>query len=163
MEQLKNLFSSDEKVIDTPIMKVKGNVLAFNDYFLQISNISQVSIAPGSKRNYPVSAIAAVLGGLLIISLKSFIAILIGLMVAGFGGYMLYNTYTKNSNSGENMVIHLNSGSIFYINFKERTFLNKVMEVLKDCSNSSKSNYVIDVKNSVITVGDENKIEFKQA
>ena len=35
MEQFKNLFSSDEKVIDTPIMKVKGNILAFNDYFLQ--------------------------------------------------------------------------------------------------------------------------------
>lgn len=84
-------------------------------------------------------------------------------MIAVFGAYVLYNTYTKNSNSGENMVIHLNSGSIFYINFKDRTFLNNVMEVLKDCANSSKSNYVIDVKNSVITVGDENKIDFKQA
>jgi len=56
------LLANEEKVIDTPTLKIEKNILCFKDYFLQISNISQVSIAPVSGKETTIPYICFRIG-----------------------------------------------------------------------------------------------------
>lgn len=147
---LTKMLEKQEKAIDTPELKINDNILSFEDYFIQISNISQVTIAPLPKQTYPPLAFLLFVIGLGFMSMKNPVGILLGLCVASVGGYMLYRVYKYNEERGERLSIQMNSGGIFRFNCKDRRFLNEVMEVLKDCANSQKGSMIIDMKNSVI-------------
>lgn len=56
------------------------------------------------------------------------------------------------------MTILLNSGSSFHLYSPNYDFLDDVMKVIMSCADSGRANYVIDLKNSVITVGNYNKV-----
>lgn len=58
----------DSKVqeINTPKLIVKENVIAFTDYFIQISNISEASISPIPAAPYPIIAIVLLLIGVIL-------------------------------------------------------------------------------------------------
>ncbi|MBB6214126.1 hypothetical protein HNQ80_000195 [Anaerosolibacter carboniphilus] len=161
-EQLLNnfekLLQNEEKAINTPSLQIKGNVLSFKDYFIQISNISQVSIAPVAKQPYPILAFVLIVFGLMLFTVDSSFGVMLGMLLAGYGGYILYKVHTRNANRGDNLTIGLNSGSVFRFNFKNREFLDEVMEVLQSCANNRNSNVIIDFQNSVVTMGDQNRV-----
>ena len=153
------LLANEEKVIDTPALKIENNILYFEDYFLQISNISQVSIAPVKKLPYPIFAFVLVIIGVLLLSFHSQVGIIIGILLIVSGGYSLYRVHIRNSDLGEVLSIELNSGSIFWFTVKSRPFLNEIIDVLQSCANNKLGNCIIDIQNSVVTMGDKNLVE----
>lgn len=153
---------SSDRIINTPHMNIQENILSFKDYFIQISNIAQVSIDAAEKEKFSTLAIGSVLLGMMIFSMDILSEFILGIILTGLGGYALYKTYKRNMERGENLTIQLNSGSIFRINFKTRDFLNEVMEVLKYCANNKDYNATIDIQNSVVTLGNENQIEVEK-
>jgi hypothetical protein len=152
------LLASEEKAINTPTLKIEDNILYFEDYFLQISNISQVSVAPIKKRAYPMFAFVLVIIGLLLLLSHNEFGIIVGILLIACGGYFIYRVYVQNSNLGEALRIELNSGSIFRFIVINRPFLNEIITVLQSCANKKISNIIIDMQNSIITVGDKNVV-----
>ncbi|MGS0763162.1 hypothetical protein [Syntrophomonas curvata] len=153
------LLASEEKVIDTATLKIEKNILCFKDYFLQISNISQVSIAPVKKHSYPIFAFVLVIIGILLARSHYEGGVTVGILLIVCGGFFIYTVYKKNSDLGEVLSIELNSGSIFWFIVKDRPFLNEIIDVLQSCANNKLANYIIDIQNSTITVGDKNVVE----
>jgi len=158
-ELLKDFDADKKKTIDTPTLNISDNILYFKDYFLLISNISQVSIAPLKDAPYPRWAIILILLGFAAMSTELIIP---GILAISIGGLFIYTTYKKNLNKSERLVIELNSGNIFSFVFEDRDFLNDVLEVLMDCANRGTSNATIDIQNSIITFGDQNYVEMSE-
>jgi len=85
--------------------------------------------------------------------------VVVGILLIVCGGFSIYTVYKKNSDLGEVLSIELNSGSIFWFIVKNRAFLNEIIDVLQSCANNKLANYIIDIQNSTITVGDKNVVE----
>lgn len=149
--------------IKTDQMAIRNNTLAFENHFLQISNISQVSKSRQPKRAYSKMSfilviIGAILLALFLIDPKLWV-IALGLTLIAIGGVKLAKVDRYNRNLGGYLTILLNSGGVFHLFSPSYDFLDDVMAVIMNCADSGRSNYVIDLKNSVITVGDYNRVE----
>ena len=154
------LFKHKGKHIDTPSLTVKDNILSFKDYFLLISNISQVSVEYPQKRSYKNALIMLILGIVVLIALNFGAALtVIGIVLILAGILLIAVIYNYNSTLGQYLAIMLNSGSLFYFNSRNQAFLYEVMETLKYCANNPNSSYTMDFKNSVVTIGSHNEIK----
>ena len=158
IEKLINFGNKEEKEIDTPIFKIKENILTFGDNLIQISNISQVSIYPIAKQPIPMYIPIIILIGMFFISSRGNNMKFMGFVILGLGIYLGYKLYEKNANRGDILRIQLNSGFKFSIICNDKAFLSNVIDVLKDCFNNNKSIATIDFKNSIVTIGEQNKV-----
>ncbi|MBU5676808.1 hypothetical protein KQI88_10295 [Alkaliphilus sp. MSJ-5] len=158
IERFFNFNNKEEKEIDTPVFKIKDNILTFENNLIQISNISQVSIYPAAKRPVPTYIPIIILIGLIFISFGSNNMKFIGFLFSGIGIYLGYKVYERNANRGDILRIQLNSGFNFSIICKDKDFLYNIIDVLKDCFNNNKSIATIDFQNSVVTIGEQNKV-----
>jgi len=158
---LTKIMNKDEKIIDTPTLKIKDNILSFENYFILVSNISQVSIAPVTKRPFPKISILLIVIGLLFFTMDRLPFLIIALAFIGGGLYLIYANTQENSNRGDNLSIQMNSGEYFIFNCKDRDFLVKIMDVLQSCANKLLTEAKIDLTNSVINYGDNNLISNK--
>lgn len=89
----------------------------------------------------------AVVVGVLLLFAGNIISI-IGGFIAAIGGWILYKTYKGNQETGEFLVIELNSGSKVYFYQKNHAFLLEIMEVMTNCINNN-SNKIYTVTRSV--------------
>ena len=146
--------NSKSQEIKTSTLTVKDNIIAFTDYFIQISNISEAAIAPIPQLPYPSIAIVLCIIGLLLtfmgIGHAASVAI-VGLILLVVGVISIYKIYQKNKNRGEVLILGLNSGKSFYFKCHDKLFLRKVLDVLKSCVNKEVHSIVVDFSNSVIT------------
>lgn len=136
----------EQKLIDTPTFQVKDNTLWFEHYFLQISNISQVSAR--EAETIPVRyAVACIVVGLLFLSAKLF---WVSFLAIGIGAALFYYIYHKKQNPEYNLYIGLNSGQVFRFHCATEGFANAVMEALRECINSPHASINVDFANSEI-------------
>lgn len=153
--------------IDTNNFQVKENTLWFPDYFLQISNIAQVSTTKYNKEAYPSSVVWMILGGLLCFSgtRLSFVFVLIGLGLWAGAAYTIYSVYQRNQAKEDKryLKIILNSGNSFYFHCRTKEFADRVMEALRECVNNPHANFTVDFKenqitNSTVVIGNSNEV-----
>lgn len=160
-------MNSKAQEINTPTLTIKDNVIAFTDYFIQISNISEAAIAPIPQLPYPIIAFILCIIGLLLTFMgmgHTASSVILGLIFLVIGVMIIYHIYLKNKNRGEVLILSLNSGKSFYFKCYDKFFLAKVLDVLKSCVNKEVHSIVVDFSNSVITNspivgGDKNQVE----
>ena len=155
--------------IVTSTLTVKDNIIGFQNYFIQISNISEIGKAPIPKLGYPIPAIVFFIVGLVMLSAGIYgspAMVITGLVLMAICVLFIFSTWKKNQNRGEVLIIGLNSGKRFYFRCYNKAFLSKVLNVLKSCVNSKNQNIMVDFSNSVITnspivSGSDNDIDVK--
>ncbi|EOH72843.1 DUF6232 family protein [Enterococcus malodoratus] len=105
---------------------IKNNVLHFDQISIQISNISRVYTG-SRKLKLPISIIIVFIVSLMLLGLQP----LIGLIGAVLSGAYLFSIYKHYSNSKQYLVINLNSGQYYSINFKDKDFMEQVRSALE--------------------------------
>lgn len=130
------ITNNQKDKIETKELKISKNIFAYNNSFIPLSSISRVGVVKESVQEYPVKAIVAVIIGVLLFFVGNIITI-IGALVAAAGGWILFKTYKGNQETGEFLVIELNSGSWVYFYQKNHDFLLEIMEVMTNCINNN--------------------------
>lgn len=158
MLNLENL--DKQKLINTPNFQVKDNTLWFKDYFLQVSNISQVSAREVQQPSYMPIAASLVVLGLLLMMLRIYF---VGFILALAGGTVGYFWYKQKKKEPEfDLFITLNSGNVFRFHCKTQRFATRVMDALRECINMPNASISVDFTNSHISgniaVGENNMI-----
>lgn len=143
-----NIGNSKTEKIITNELKIGGNVFIFNESAIQLCNISRVSLAKAPKEPYQLMHIIMVLVGLLMIFSGSVVT-LVGILVTGVGGVLLYNTYAKNQDTGEYLVLELNSGKSILLYCKTHNFAVELVDTIINCINAGKE-YKINMDNCKI-------------
>lgn len=141
-----------EKNIITPQLVIAGNIMAWKDSVLQLSNVSSVSTVPLEPIPFPSWALLALLVGLIIFK-ASWLAAVAFIAVAVVG--ILY-WYQKNENlkMQKNLIILMNSGMTFSFLFNDQKFLNKVFGVLSSIiaeGGKEERHVKININNSTIS------------
>ena len=155
MEELKKINADD--------FQIEENLISFHDSMLQISNISQVDVAPAPKKKINSNAIIAIILGLFAVIIPGLQMLGIVVVVCGIGYFIWYSASASNEDIYLN--ISLNSGRVYSIICKDKEFLKEVMQVIKYCINNHFTQLVqidfdnCEIQNSPIVVGNENKVE----
>lgn len=126
--------SRKNREIQTEYLKVHGNCMEFGETVIQLSNISLLSIENIAPTAFPIWGALVALVGLLLLSLKATMAVVLGLILIVGGAASIYLWYNqrKKDEQRKKLVIAPNSGHIFTIVFDDQAFLEKVIGVLKD-------------------------------
>lgn len=141
-----------KKEINTPELSIAGNVMAWKNTIIQLSNISSLSTVALDPLKFPFWTILVILGGFVIISESVGITFLIWIIAAA----IIYFWYKKNQELAKqtNLIIMMNSGKIFVIGFKDKAFLEKVYGLLSSIiaeGNNPSEHIRININNSTIS------------
>lgn len=117
-----------EKEIITPQLTIAGNIMAWKDSIIQLSNICSISTVPLGLTPFPIWTLLLFLIGIYIFNVSWMIAIAIVAVVVIF----ILNWYQKNEKlkKQKNLIILMNSGITFSFLFNDQKFLNQVFGVL---------------------------------
>ena len=127
-------------------LSIDNKVIYYGSSFIIIDNISWISVSPIPPNNSWITALiigmcSLVLCTVIPAAFLVFIICLIWLIVVCVG----------NSNKGENLSIHLNSGHNIYFSCKDRDFMirvmNKLIDTIKEGTNAK---YTISFKDCTI-------------
>lgn len=154
---------SEIKKINTENFKIENNLISFSNSLIQVSNISQVNIAPVPKKKFNFWSLLLLGLGVMLIQSYSEIQKYIGAMcIVALIAYIFYFFYTNSDKKYLN--IFLNSGNVYCIVCKDSQFLDRVMRVIEYCINNHYTQSVtIDfnncrVFNSPVIVGSKNRV-----
>lgn len=147
-KDITNIFDSNEEEIVTDIFSIKDNVLHFARVSIQLSNISRVYTGQ-RKLNLPIPIIIIFIVSLLIISLQP----VIGLIGMGLSGLYLYMLFQKYNNNKQFLIINLNSGYNYLINFKDGDFMEQVRTALEKAF-SKNTSATVNIAEQKIVYGD---------
>ena len=150
-KDLTSLFDSNEEEIVTELFSIKDNVLHFDQISIQISNISRVYTGE-RKLIRPIPVIIVFIVSIMILRFQ----LIIGLIGAGLSGAILFNIYQRHNNSKQYLVINLNSGQNYSINFKEREFMEQVRSTLEKAF-SKNTSATINIEKQQIIKGDQHQ------
>lgn len=120
----------DSKTIETELLKVRGDLIIWQNTMIQISNIAMISTDDILGKPFPIwSAIILFLGAIIIGSNK-----VIGISLILLGGIWIAWWYKQNQQRKEYKMLNflLNSGDKFSLVFYDQDFLKKVTTVLRD-------------------------------
>ena len=108
--------------------------MEFEDTIIQLSSISLVSTHSITLTKFPTWSIAAIIVGVLLLTLQSVPMVLLGLVVAAAGAFAIYTWYqqVEREKTIKKLVISTNSGQTFSILFYNGEFLETVIRVLKE-------------------------------
>ncbi len=118
-----------EKSIETSELLVKGNIMSWEGMMIQLSNVSCVSTAPVEEIAFPLFSIIILIIGLVALTQKPIIGIL---LLAG-GVAWIYGWYYFNNQRKSNTILSivLNSGNNLQFIIGNKSFLDKVLQVLE--------------------------------
>lgn len=121
--------NSQQLVIDTPRLFVKGNIMCWDGMMIQLSNVSCISTMSLVRSPFPLYSIALLLIGLFAFKINIFFAIL--LLAAG--AFWIYIWYQTNEERKRNTILNivLNSGNQLQFTINNKEFLNNVLKVLE--------------------------------
>ncbi len=136
--------ASQQIVIETPQLLIKGNIMSWKGTMIQFSNISCISTRPLAQTVFPSSSLTLLLIGFvafifsLLMSITHnlplmFIGLLASISCSGLGAAMIYTWYKTNEERKKNTVLNIvmNSGNNFQFVIKNSDFLDKVLKVLE--------------------------------
>ena len=152
----------EAKKINTDNFQIENNFISFHDSILQISNISQVNIAPAPKKKFNSNAIIAIIIGVMALIIPGLQMIGIVILGCGIGYCVWYKAMCSDEETYLN--ISLNSGRVYSIICKDKDFLRDVMQVIKYCINNHYNQIVsidfndCNITNSPIISGNNNKV-----
>ncbi|WP_270658177.1 hypothetical protein [Eubacterium callanderi] len=155
--------TKDKNLIDTPTLKIEKNVVRYIDAFIEISNISQVTVAPVPKDTFPVWSIILIVIGIIVGSMG--FGSMVAFLFIGIGAAVIIYWYIKNNDTGNRLNIFTNAGTVVSFYGKDKKFLTEVMEVLIYCANNSFGKQIIinmkdgQITNSPIILGDHNTVK----
>ena len=138
----------DKKEIETEYLKIKGNLISWENTIIQISNIAMISTTDLNKAPFPIWVLAIILVG--VICSESIIAFSVILwLIAGIWLFLWYNT-RKKQESLKKLNFVLNSGMTFTLIFNDKLFLSHVVDILTSLLESSERNMNItfDIKDN---------------
>lgn len=151
-------LNKNSKTIETDYLKVKGNLISWQDTIIQISNVTMISTSM-DKESFPLLSLVFLLGGLALMNVSSFL----GWVLLAIGVAMIALWYRKSQKLKEQRKLNftLNSGRIFTLVFQDKKFLNEVLEVLTGILETSSRNeyYTFNIKDNTIQQNCNNKIE----
>lgn len=136
-EQKINIGNSQKEKIVTEQIKIAKNVFIYNNTFIPLHSISQVSVIKEKEKPYSSNQIIAVVVGIIFLFLGD-IATILGLAIIAGAIYLLYTTYKYNKEIGEYLKIEMNSGKSIYFYNKNHKFLVEIMDVMINCINTQK-------------------------
>lgn len=145
-----NRFSLGEKVIDTPSLRIRKNIMMWEDTMIQLSNVSYVSASNIATTVFPVWAALMILAGLLVNSES----VLVALVLIGLGVLWIYLWYQGNvqRKQGAILTIRMNSGHTLQFTFNNKAFLLEVLKVLENIIvDGTDSQVSINISNSTIS------------
>lgn len=139
---------SESKIVETDVLKVKGNLISWDNSIIQISNISMLTTTDVEANKFPMYSILFVLLGLFITK-TNIIAGLVSLII-GIAWIYFWRKGSKQAKNSKNLNIVLNSGHIFIFIFHDKKFLEKVISVLSEIlvTSEKKAEYIFNIKNS---------------
>lgn len=142
-----------EKEINTPELSIAGNVMAWKNTIIQLSNVSSLSTVALDPVAFPLWTIVGSFIAIILIPFKlAFLTFLFWVLVA----IVIYAWYKQNQEIAKqrNLIIMMNSGKVFVIGFKDKEFLEKVYGVLSSIiaeGNESSEHIRININNSTIS------------
>lgn len=136
-EQKINIGNSQKEKIVTSQMKIAKNVFIYNDTFIPLHSISQVSVIKEQAKPYSFNQIIAIGVGIIFLFLGDMFTVL-GLAIIAGAVFLLYTTYIYNKEIGEYLKIEMNSGKSVYFYNKNHDFLVEIMDVMINCINTQK-------------------------
>ena len=145
--------SRKNREIQTEYLKVHGNCMEFGETVIQLSNISLLSIENIAPTAFPIWGALVALVGLLLLSLKATMAVVLGLILIVGGAASIYLWYNqrKKDEQRKKLVIAPNSGHIFTIVFDDQAFLEKVIGVLKDVIAGHWGDVIVNIKDNTFS------------
>lgn len=136
-KQLINIGNTGNEKIITKELKIGENVFIYNETVIQLCNISRISLAKAPKEPYQLTHILMVLIGALMLFAGE-VMLLVGLLIAAIGAVLLYNTYSKNQDTGEYLVLELNCDRNIFLYCKTHSFAVELVDTMINCINSRK-------------------------
>ena len=149
-----------EKVstINTDILKVKGDLICWENTMIQISNISMITTTDVAGLPFPVLSIFIIIAGFLFASESIMIAVVCWIISIAWIMFW-YNQCQKRSQI-KKLNFVLNSGGTYTLVFNDKNFLNEVSSVLMKilANKDRKANITFNIKNN--TFRDDSKMNF---
>lgn len=120
---------SQQMVIDTPQLFVKGNIMSWDGTMIQLSNISCISTMPLVQPAFPLTSIGLILIGFIAFKFNVFFA----LLLLCVGAFWIYSWYVENERRKQNTILNIvmNSGNHLQFIVRDKSFLNKILKVLE--------------------------------
>lgn len=146
-----------EKNIMTPQLLIDGNIMAWKDSVIQLSNISSVSTVPLEPVSFPSWTLLMLLVGLLALMASKTSAILfIAIAFIAIAAIGILCWYSKNEDlkTQKTLIILMNSGMTFSFLFNNQEFLDKVFGVLSSIiaeGGKAERHVKININNSTIS------------
>lgn len=121
--------SSQELVIETSELLIKGNIMCWDETMIQLSNVSCISTRSLSPIAFPVLSIALLIIGFLLFKYNWMLSIVLLVTVIVW----ICCWFTKNEERKNNTILNivLNSGNILQIIINDKFFVTKVLHVLE--------------------------------
>ncbi len=118
-----------QRVIETPRLVVKGNIMTWQGTMIQLSNVSCISTRPLAQTLFPMYSIALLAIGIFLLEVQ----LIASIVFFGIGGALIYKWYSTNRERKKNTIldITMNSGNNIQIVFLDKDFLDKVLDVLE--------------------------------
>lgn len=118
--------NSQQLVIDTPRLWVKGNIMCWDGTMIQLSNVSCISTTPLVQIAFPLFSIVFLLLGLLSLGYN----LIVGIILLGVGGVWIYNWYKTNEERKKDTILNIvmNSGNSLQFVINNKNFLDKVLK-----------------------------------
>ena len=141
-----------ERSIETEQLTIKGNIIMWDRMMIQLANISSISTKRLNSKPFPYLSLLLVLVGIILIKISGILAIV--LIAAGIAWIVIWNQENQKQQEKTNLIIVMNSGSVYVILFNDQSFLQKVLMVLEKIimtGGIGDSNVVIDIKDNTFS------------
>ena len=120
---------------------IQGNIMAWQDNMIQLSNVSFVSASEVSALPFPTYSLLVLLGGIILLYFTLSIGILVLILYAL--SIVCWYMLNEEHRNGLILTILLDSGHSFQLVFQNREFVQEVlkllMEVLADGNKQNRS------------------------
>lgn len=133
--------TKNANTIETDFLKVRGNLIIWENTMIQISNISMISTDNILGEPLPIWAVIMIILGLLSLNVNLLIAIV--LLVIGGAVIFLWRKKDQERKQSKMLTFMLNSGNRFSLIFRNGEFLQKVSSVLIELLAEKATNKII--------------------
>ena len=141
-----------EKSIETEQLLIKGNIMSWEDTMIQLSNVSFISTSPLEPLKFPRIILLTLIASFVMMKFNAGIGVLL-LMVCMGWSYFWYDE-NQSRDSKKVLKIVMNSGYSLCIIFANQSFLQTVLQVLKQIfieGGVGEQNVMIDLRHAKIS------------
>lgn len=145
-----------ENIVEAPKFEIDNNILRYEHWVVQLSNVSRFGIGPIPPYKYPIWAFLGLVLPLPFLFTEQMAMFAILIMSAC--AIILWCIYRANLDLGKYLIIEMNGGKSIFFTCWSESFLEKVENTLIDCFNKENVQYKIDLKECKIDnmhVGEE--------